>query len=289
VRLANLAGRLVLLTAGGAVDVAGASAGRFGPEPAGAFADWDDLLAWSSQVDGAAAVPFDAADLGPPVSAPRQVFAVALNYRPHAAEAGYAEPAEPLVFTKFPSCLTGPAGTVELPAGTVDWELELVAVVGRPAYRVPRSRGWDPIVALTVGQDLSERGRQLAGRPAQFSLGKSFPGFGPTGPALVSLDELADPADLELTCELSGEVVQHDRTSSMIFDVPALVEFISAVCPLQPGDLIFTGTPAGVGSRRSPPRFLTPADALVSRIEGLGEMTHHFRPAAGAGPVGADA
>jgi 2-keto-4-pentenoate hydratase/2-oxohepta-3-ene-1,7-dioic acid hydratase in catechol pathway len=277
-RIANLAGRLVLLLGGGAVDVATASGGRFAADPAAVFGRWDELLAWSAGV-AAAAVPYDEAELRNPVPAARQVFAVALNYRPHAAEAGYVEPDRPLVFTKFPSCLTGPYGTIELPPGTVDWELELVAVVGRPAHRVPAADGWAPIVAVTVGQDLSERRTQLAGRPAQFSLGKSYPGFGPIGPALVSLDELPDRDDLALTCELSGETVQADRTANMIFSVPELVEFISAVCPLWPGDLIFTGTPAGVGNRRTPPRFLTPDDVLVSRIGHVGEMRHRFRAA----------
>jgi 2-keto-4-pentenoate hydratase/2-oxohepta-3-ene-1,7-dioic acid hydratase in catechol pathway len=275
-RIANLAGRLALLTGDGAVDVA---AGGFDPDPAAVFDQWDALQRWSAGVDSAAAAPYDEADLRAPVPEPRQVFAVALNYRPHAAEAGYQDPDQPLVFTKFPSCVTGPRGTVDLPPGHVDWEVELVAVIGRPAHRVPEEHGWDPVVALTVGQDLSERITQLAGRPAQFSLGKSFPGFGPTGPALVSLDDLPDPGDLELTCTLDREVVQHDRTSRMIFPVPRLVAHLSAICPLRPGDLIFTGTPAGVGNRRTPQRFIGPGDTLVSRIEGLGEMRHTFRSA----------
>lgn len=285
-RIANLAGRLALLTdggdggdgsgAGGAVDV---STGGFDTDPSAVFDQWDALLRWSAGVDPATAVPYKESDLRAPVPEPRQIFAVALNYRPHTAEAGYEEPAEPLVFTKFPSCLTGPYDTIDLPPGHVDWELEMVAVIGRDAYRVPEEDGWDPVVALTVGQDLSERIVQLAGRPAQFSLGKSFPGFGPVGPALVSVDEPADRDDLELTCELNGETVQHDRTSNMIFPVPRLVAHLSAICPLRPGDLIFTGTPAGVGNRRTPQRFIGTDDTLVSRIGDLGEMRHTFRSA----------
>ncbi|MGW2047112.1 fumarylacetoacetate hydrolase family protein [Streptomyces sp. NPDC001858] len=272
-RIAQLAGRPVLLTEGGAVDL-----------PAGyaedVFLHWDDLLDWSRGATGGR--PYDEAELEAPVPAPRQIFAVALNYRPHTAEAGYQEPEAPLVFTKFPTCLTGPHTTVELPDGHVDWELELVAVIGREARRVPVEKGWEPVVALTVGQDLSERIAQLAGRPAQFSLAKSHPGFGPIGPALVSLDEIdetGDRDDLELTCELNGERVQHDRTSGMIFPIPQLVAHLSEFCTLLPGDLIFTGTPAGVGNRRSPQRFLTPDDELVSRIRGVGEMRHRFRRA----------
>ncbi|MFE1794627.1 fumarylacetoacetate hydrolase family protein [Streptomyces sp. NPDC059517] len=285
-RIANLAGHLALLTdggdggdgscAGGAVDV---STGGFDTDPSAVFDQWDALLRWSAGVDPATAVPYKESDLRAPVPEPRQIFAVALNYRPHTVEAGYEEPAEPLVFTKFPSCLTGPYDTIDLPPGHVDWELEMVAVIGRDAYRVPEEDGWDPVVALTVGQDLSERIVQLAGRPAQFSLGKSFPGFGPVGPALVSVDEPADRDDLELTCELNGETVQHDRTSNMIFPVPRLVAHLSAICPLRPGDLIFTGTPAGVGNRRTPQRFIGTDDTLVSRIGDLGEMRHTFRSA----------
>ncbi|MFE6823377.1 fumarylacetoacetate hydrolase family protein [Streptomyces sp. NPDC057690] len=269
-RIARLAGRTVLLTDGGAVDVPA-------PYARDLFARWDDLLDWSRSATGAR--PYDETELEAPVPAPRQIFAVALNYRPHTAEAGYEEPDAPLVFTKFASCLTGPRTTVELPTGHVDWELELVAVIGREARRVPVEKGWEPVVALTVGQDLSERIAQLAGRPAQFSLAKSHPGFGPVGPALVSLDELDDPDNLELTCELNGERVQHDRTAGMIFPVPHLVAHLSEFCTLLPGDLIFTGTPAGVGNRRVPQRFLTPGDELVSRIGGVGEMRHRFRRA----------
>ncbi|MFH8462772.1 fumarylacetoacetate hydrolase family protein [Streptomyces sp. NPDC017991] len=280
-RIVNLEGRLALLTddgrgGEGAVDV---SDGGFDTDPRAVFDQWDALLRWSAEVDPATAVPYKQSDLRAPVPEPRQIFAVALNYRPHTAEAGYEEPAEPLVFTKFPSCLTGPYDTIDLPPGHVDWELEMVAVIGRDAYRVPEEDGWDPVVALTVGQDLSERIVQLAGRPAQFSLGKSFPGFGPVGPALVSVDEPADRDDLELTCALNGETVQHDRTSNMIFPVPRLVAHLSAICPLRPGDLIFTGTPAGVGNRRTPQRFIGSGDTLVSRIGDLGEMRHTFRSA----------
>lgn len=267
-RIAQLDCRPVLLTEDGVIDVPVDLA-------ADLFARWDDLREWSAHATGAR--PYDPCDLQAPVPAPRQIFAVALNYRPHTAEAGYEEPTAPLVFTKFPTCLTGPYATVELPPGHVDWELELVAVIGHEARNIPVQKGWEPVVALTVGQDLSERLAQLAGRPAQFSLAKSHPGFGPLGPALVSLDEVDDPDDLELTCELNGEVVQHDRTGVMIFPIPRLVSYLSEFCTLLPGDLIFTGTPAGVGNRRSPQRFLTPDDELVSRIGGVGEMRHTFR------------
>ncbi|MET8857959.1 fumarylacetoacetate hydrolase family protein [Streptomyces sp. NPDC004579] len=276
-RLATLSDRAVLLTDDGAIDVADASSGRFGPDPMDVLDDWTAFRTWAASADLPAASPYRTADLDAPVPRPRQVFAVALNYRPHATEAGHVPPEVPLLFTKFPSCIVGPDAEVELPKGHVDWELEMVAVIGAPCHRVPAGQGWEAVAGLTVGQDLSERVLQLTGKPPQFSLGKSYPGFGPTGPALVTLDELPDRDDIAIECLLNGESVQSARTSEMIFSVPQLVEFISGVCPLHPGDLIFTGTPAGVGNRRVPQRFLGPDDVLVSRIDGLGEMRQTFR------------
>jgi 2,4-diketo-3-deoxy-L-fuconate hydrolase len=129
---------------------------------------------------------------------------------------------------------------------------------------------------LTVGQDLSERRVQLAGPAPQFSLGKSYPGFGPIGPAIVTLDEIADVGNLEIRCLLDDEVLQKGRTSDLIFSIPELVEHISAICPMLPGDLIFTGTPAGVGGARTPNRFLTPGSTLITAIEGIGELRNRL-------------
>jgi 2-keto-4-pentenoate hydratase/2-oxohepta-3-ene-1,7-dioic acid hydratase in catechol pathway len=220
---------------------------------------------------------FSVEDLGPPVLEPRQVFAIGLNYAPHAAEAGYDPPSEPMVFTKFPSSITGPVATVSLPpGGHTDWEVEIVAVVGRGGREIPESDAWSALAGVTLGQDLSERVTQLAGRPAQFSLGKSFAGFAPIGPWIVTPDELADPDDIAFSSYLDGEPLQSGRTSEMIFSIPQLVAHLSSVCELYPGDLIFTGTPEGVGNRLDPPRFLRPGQTLVSRAEGIGEITQRF-------------
>ena len=279
-RLAALRGRAAVLRADLAVDVHRASGGEFGPDPDAVLDRWADFLGWAAGggLDRAEPVAYVEDELGPPVTRPRQVFAVALNYRPHAAEAGWPAPADLLVFTKFPSCLTGPGGTITLPSDRVDWELELVVVIGRECRGLAAEHAWAAVAGLTIGQDLSERRVQMRGTPPQFALGKSYAGFGPIGPALVTPDELADPDDLELTGTLSGRVVQHARTAEMIFSVPELLARLSAVCALHPGDLVFTGTPSGVGNRAVPPRFLTPDDELVSEIEGLGRMRHHFRP-----------
>ncbi|MEU9343836.1 fumarylacetoacetate hydrolase family protein [Streptomyces sp. NPDC048278] len=276
-RLGVLDGRAVVVGGDRAADVTVASRGRLPSDPMALLADWPRVRDWAAELPGDAYdLTVDVSLLGAPVPRPRQVFAVALNYPPHAAEAGFTPPAEPLVFTKFPSCVTGPHTEVRLPEGKVDWEVELVAVVGRETYRVSEDRAWEAVAGLTVGQDLSERVIQLRGKPAQFSLGKSFPGFGPTGPVLVTPDELDDPDDLEISGLLNGETVQHDRTKSMIFAVPELIARLSAVLPLFPGDLVFTGTPAGVGNRMDPPRYLTAADELVSRIQGIGEISQRF-------------
>jgi 2-keto-4-pentenoate hydratase/2-oxohepta-3-ene-1,7-dioic acid hydratase in catechol pathway len=183
VRFGTLSGRLVLVREHAALDVGEASGGRFPADVTCALERWEELRAWASQADWSPARPLDEAALGPPVPLPRQVFAVALNYRPHAAEAGFAPPSEPLIFTKFPSCITGPYGSIALPDGRVDW----------------KSSGVDDLVAR-----------------------------------------------------------------------------LSRVCRLLPGDLIFTGTPAGVGNRRNPPRYLADGDVLVSRFERIGEIRQSF-------------
>jgi 2-keto-4-pentenoate hydratase/2-oxohepta-3-ene-1,7-dioic acid hydratase in catechol pathway len=275
-RVANLNDRLVLVADGRAVDVEHESGGRFAADPQAAFERWDELVAWGAEHADDSGAPFGPAELGPPVPRPRQVFALGLNYAEHARETGRDVPPMPLTFTKFPSCLTGPDAEVAVATDRVDWEVELVVVVGRAAHRVDATDAWDHVAGLTVGQDLSARDVQMLGSPPQFSLGKSFPGFGPTGPCVVTPDEPADRDDLEIRCAVNGEQVQGDRTSSMLFSVPETIARLSAICPLLPGDLVFTGTPAGVGNRRDPPRYLRPGDELVSTIEGIGSITTRF-------------
>jgi 2-keto-4-pentenoate hydratase/2-oxohepta-3-ene-1,7-dioic acid hydratase in catechol pathway len=278
-RIANLAGRLVLLSGDArAVDVERASNGRFGPDPQSVYASWTDFVAWAAEADTSSAAPFAHTDLGSPAPAPRQVFAIGLNYRDHAAEAGFDVPdTAPPVFTKFPSCVTGPYGDIVLPTdGHTDWEVELVAVIGRRAWQVTTEKAWEYVAGLAVGQDLSERVTQMAGPSPQFGLGKSFPRFGPIGPWLVTADEMSNRDDLAIGCSLNGEQVQKSRTRKLIFSVPALLAKLSAVLPLLPGDVIFTGTPAGVGMGRNPQRWLRPGDELVSYVEGIGELRHRF-------------
>ena len=277
-RIANLSGRLVLIIGGRAVDVGNASEGRFESDPQAIYARWAEFRSWAAQADLPAGAEFDAADLGAPAPAPRQLLAAGLNYRDHAGESGFAVPEGlPPVFTKFASSITGPVTTVRLPpGGHTDWEIELVVVIGTRAWQVAESDAWRHVAGLTVGQDLSERISQLAGPAPQFSLGKSLPGFTPMGPYLVTPDEFADPDDLGLRATLNGEQVQKARTSELIFPVPALISRLSARLPLLPGDVIFTGTPAGVGLGRDPQRWLADGDELVSAIEGIGELRQRF-------------
>ena len=227
-RIANVKGRLALLTERGGVDVERASRGQFGADPQGVFADWSAFRRWARDPSGAAGTPIDDADLGSPAPRPTQVFGIGLNYRDHAAETGLPLPDRPATFTKFPTCITGPNAYVELPTANVDWEVELVVVIGVGAYRVPEDRAWSHVAGLTAGQDLSERVVQW-GAGGQFSLGESYPGFGPMGPCLVTPDELANPDDLELRCAIDGEQMQKGRTSDLIFSVPALIAQLSAV------------------------------------------------------------
>ena len=157
------------------------------------------------------------------------MLAIGLNYAEHAAESGFDVPEEPTVlFTKWPSCITGPVSEVELPdGGHTDWEVELVAVIGRRAFRIAAADAWDHVAGLTVGQDLSERALQAAGPSPQFSLAKSLPGFGPTGPWLVTPDEFDNPDDLELGCSVNGNQMQKGRTRDLIFSVPAMLAALS--------------------------------------------------------------
>jgi 2-keto-4-pentenoate hydratase/2-oxohepta-3-ene-1,7-dioic acid hydratase in catechol pathway len=279
-RIANLSSRLVLITDDTrAIDVEQASQGRFSADPQAIYARWQEFRVWAASAQLPEGVAFRQEDLGAPSPSPRQILAVGLNYRAHAAESGFEAPDTiPPLFTKFASAVTGPVTTVKLPdGGHTDWEIELVAVIGKQAYQVAEQDAWDYVAGLTAGQDLSERITQMAGPAPQFSLGKSFPGFAPMGPYLVTPDSFDDAEDLELTCSINGEEMQKGRTSDLIFSVPALVARLSAVLPLLPGDVLFTGTPAGVGMGRTPQRWLAGGDELVSRIEGIGELRQTFQ------------
>jgi 2-keto-4-pentenoate hydratase/2-oxohepta-3-ene-1,7-dioic acid hydratase in catechol pathway len=209
-------------------------------------------------------------DVGPPVPRPRKVFGVGLNYSNHAAETGAALPELPVVFTKFPSCIVGPTADVVLRCDRADYEVELVVVIAGATRDVSEDDAWGHVLGLTVGQDISDRTLQRAAKPAHFDLGKSRDTFGPTGPMLVTPDLFDDPTDVALRSEVNGEVRQDDRTSNLIFPVAHLVSYLSSILTLDTGDLIFTGTPEGVGAPTG--TFLRAGDVITSTIDGIGTM-----------------
>lgn len=276
-RVANVGGRATLMTVKGhGLDIHEASAGRFDSDPQAIFENWVEISTWASNRAADQFAFVDEAEILEPVPRPRQVFGIAANYRAHAAEAGIDPPDVPVIFTKFVSCLTGPFAAIDLPSGFVDWEAELVVVIGQETQNVTETEAWSYVAGLTVGQDLSERVLQRQGPLPQISMAKSLAGFGPIGPVVVSADEFDDPDDLELGCSLNGEVMQRSRTSDLVFSVSELVAHISTYCRLYPGDLIFTGTPEGVGATRKPPRFLTENDVLTTYVEGVGELRNRM-------------
>jgi 2,4-didehydro-3-deoxy-L-rhamnonate hydrolase len=276
VRIASVRRRAVLVSPDGkqSLDIGTISGGAFGPTALDVYREWERFTTWAAGAspDFAAGIPFSPAEAEAPSPCPRQVFAIGLNYRDHADEAGLAYPETPTVFTKYVGSFAGPSGSLILPAETVDWEAELVAVIGKEARDVPAADAWNYVAGLTAGQDYSERTLQLSGPAPQFSIGKSYVGFAPQGPWLVTTDEFSDPDDLRICCTVNGETVQDSRTSRLIFTIPELIENLSGILPLYPGDVIFTGTPSGVGMGRDPKRFLSDGDVVVTTIEGIGSL-----------------
>jgi 2-keto-4-pentenoate hydratase/2-oxohepta-3-ene-1,7-dioic acid hydratase in catechol pathway len=272
-RLVNIDGRAALEHHGGWHDLARLAADESLSDPMTAVARHRELH--TLQERAAAASPDGAmadATLGAPVPAPRQCFGIGLNYKDHAAEAhaDTALPPAPLTFTKFPSCIAPPNANIPLSGAAVDWEVEIVAMIGEECAHVAVDGAWDVVAGLTLGQDVSDRAVQYTGSPPQFSLGKSFPNFGPIGPALVSTDAFPDRDDIALWCDVSGERMQSARSSQLIFSIPTVVAYLSSITPLSPGDLIFTGTPAGVGAARG--RFLAEGDVVVSGADVIGGL-----------------
>jgi 2,4-diketo-3-deoxy-L-fuconate hydrolase len=271
-RFVNADGRAALLVDGAVHDLEGLTGGAVSADPTTALRhQWDAVGDAFAAGTAGAGVPVDQVRLRSPVPEPRAVYAVALNYRAHAAETG-RDPGElPGIFAKFPTAVAGPHDDIVLPRGRdmVDYEAELAVVFTDGGHHVPASGAWDRVLGFTCAQDISERYVQRAAM-GQFAMGKSYDTFCPMGPALVTLDELADPADLAIRGLVNGEVRQDARTSDLIVDIPGLVAFISSVCPLRSGDVCLTGTPSGVGVARG--TFLRPGDVVETEIEGLGTM-----------------
>jgi 2-keto-4-pentenoate hydratase/2-oxohepta-3-ene-1,7-dioic acid hydratase in catechol pathway len=272
-RLISTQGRAALQNGQHWHDLAALSGDATLADPMVAIARFAELHHWQQATDGRTPDgTVDPASLDNPVPRPQKVFAIGLNYGRHAAETGAQLPPSPLTFTKFPSCLVGPTADIELSGDTVDWEVELVVVIGTGGRNISRDQAWSHVAGLTLGQDISDRTVQRAGVPPQFSLGKSFDTYGPLGPAIVSVDAFPNPDNIGVWCDVAGERMQDGRTDDLIFDVAHLVSYLSSICTLVPGDIIFTGTPDGVGMARG--RFLQAGELIESGAEVIGTLSN---------------
>jgi 2-keto-4-pentenoate hydratase/2-oxohepta-3-ene-1,7-dioic acid hydratase in catechol pathway len=225
---------------------------------------------------GARAVKIDAARVKrlPPIPDPPKIVCLGLNYRDHAAESGAPIPKDPVLFSKYATALVGDGDAIVLPpvSSEVDYEAELVIVVGKRGRNVPADAAMGYVAGYTIGHDVSARDWQLKKDGKQWMVGKTFDTFAPTGPFLVTADEVPDPHRLGIRLRLNGQTMQDGNTSQMIFSVEATLAYLSQVFTLEPGDLIFTGTPPGVGFARKPPVFLKPGDVAEVEIDGLGVL-----------------
>jgi 2,4-diketo-3-deoxy-L-fuconate hydrolase len=211
--------------------------------------------------------------LGPPVAGTRNFVAIGLNYADHAKETGQEIPAEPILFNKAPTCICGPNDDVMYPKNSdrMDWECEIAFVIGKRARYVDEADALDHIAGYCICNDVSERRFQVK-RNGQWVKGKSAETFGPLGPWLVTADELADPHNLAMTLDVNGARKQTGSTSTMIFSIPKLLAYVTEFMVLEPGDVVTTGTPPGVGSAKKPPEYLKAGDVMTLAIEGLGEQ-----------------
>ena len=209
-----------------------------------------------------------------PLANPPRIFAIGLNYRDHAAEAKMMLPSAPVVFFKMQTAVIGPGDAIVLPRNSTepDYEAELAFVIGKGGYRIPASAWREHVYGYTIVNDVSARDVQRA--TSQWSLAKSFPTYCPMGPAIVTADEIPDPHELAISLSIDGETLQNSNTRELIFKIPELVEYISSITPLLPGDIVSTGTPSGVGMGRKPPRWLKPGETVTVAIEGLGSLTN---------------
>lgn len=217
-----------------------------------------------------------------PVERPSKIVCVGINYVPHMEESGFERPGEPVIFSKFPSALSGPNDPIVLPKAAprrVDYEAELVIVIGRRGRDIDRAHALDHVAGYTVGNDVSARDWQLKKPGAQWVLGKSFDTFLPLGPWMTTPDEFGDPAGRHVRCSVNGEVLQDDVIANLIFDFADVISYVSQVATLEPGDLVMTGTPGGVGQSRTPPRWLQEGDVVETSVDGIGTLRNVVRSA----------
>ena len=229
---------------------------------------------WIAHASGSQRWQPDQVGLLAPIPRPPKVICIGLNYHDHAAESKMAIPDVPTVFSKFATAVIGHGHPIVLPKNSAkpDYEAEFVVVIGKGGRHIPEERWREHVFGYTMMNDVSARDFQMA--TSQWMMGKTFDTFAPLGPDIVTADEIADPQNLAISLVLSGEVLQNSNTRELIFPVPRLIAFLSSVFTLEPGDVISTGTPAGVGFARKPPRWLKPGDQVTVRVEGLGELTN---------------
>ena len=258
-----------------AVRIDGDEAVEIGAADVGELLRTDDWLAVASTADGARR-PVEGLDYAPVVPNPDKIICVGLNYRAHILEMGRELPEHPTLFAKYRQTLIGANDDIVLPAVSeqIDWEAELAVIVGAPARHVSVEEASSRIAGYSVLNDVSVRDYQ--NRTLQWLQGKTFEGTTPVGPWLVTVDEAAEPSR-EITCEVDGEQMQKADTGDLVFDPATLVSYISTIITLEPGDIIATGTPGGVGLARTPPRFLADGSTVVTRIAGVGELRNRCR------------
>jgi len=234
----------------------------------------DEALSAAQSLISDARTPLGTVKLLAPLPDPPRIFCVGLNYRDHAVESKMEIPKVPTVFMKLASALIGPGAAIELPSisSQPDYEAEFACVVGKGGSRIARDDWQEYVFGYTILNDVSARDVQLA--TSQWTLGKSFNTFAPLGPAVVTKDEIADPHALDVKLSIDGEVLQHSNTRELIFKLPDLIAYISSITPLQAGDIISTGTPAGVGLGRNPQRWLKAGETVTIEVSGLGTLVN---------------
>lgn len=274
-RFASKNGRshLVVGPDNGLVDLETASGGKFSSEPIEAFRRWDEVRDFAASFTGTG-TPCDVNELDAPSPWPTQVFGIGLNYRSHAEESGMEIPKSPLTFTKFTSSIAHGNAEIPIDGPMVDWEVELVVVISTGGRDISVENAWSHVAGIAVGQDISDRKLQFASQPPQFNLGKSRKNYSPFGPWLIDARDVQNRDALHMTCTLNGENVQDTMTDDLIFSVSDIISYLSSIVQLLPGDVIYTGTPGGVGVSRKPAVFLKPGDVLVSTIDGIGTTTN---------------
>jgi 2-keto-4-pentenoate hydratase/2-oxohepta-3-ene-1,7-dioic acid hydratase in catechol pathway len=239
---------------------------------AGGPAALEKVKAWIGKAAGADVVKAGSVTLCAPIEHPPKIICVGLNYRDHAIESKMEIPSVPTIFAKFATSVIGPGANIVLPRNSAkpDYEGEFAFVIGKRGRHVSESAWRDYVFGYTILNDVSARDFQMA--TTQWMMGKTFDTFAPFGPAIVSADEITDPHALDISTVINGEVMQNSNTRNLIFQVPRLIAHLSSVFTLEPGDIVSTGTPAGVGFSRNPPRWLKAGDQVVIRVQGLGEL-----------------